>query len=66
MRGKPMEGGGSMAGVAVLGQAVRERATPAAVSVRHVEMAYPGLKAVDDVSFELPRGVFLTILGPRF
>jgi putative spermidine/putrescine transport system ATP-binding protein len=50
--------------MAVLGQAVREPAAPVAVSVRHVEMAYPGLKAVDDVSFELHTGAFLTILGP--
>ena len=49
-----------MAGVAVLGQtAVREPAVPIAVSVRHVEMAYPDLKAVDDVSFELGSGAFL-------
>jgi len=54
-----------MAGVAVLGQAaVSEPTVPAAVSVRHVEMAYPDLKAVDDVSFELREGAFLTILGP--
>ncbi len=39
-------------------------AAPAAVSVRHVEMAYPELKAVDDVSFDLAEGAFLTILGP--
>jgi putative spermidine/putrescine transport system ATP-binding protein len=58
-------GGGSMAGMAVLGQAaVRAPAVPIAVSVRHVEMAYPDLKAVDDVSFELREGAFLTILGP--
>ena len=53
-----------MAGMAVLGAAVREPAVPVAVSVRHVEMAYPGLKAVDDVSFDLATGAFLTILGP--
>ncbi len=57
------EDGVSMAGAAVLGQAV-EKPVPAAVSVRRVEMAYPGLKAVEDVSFDLPRGAFLTILGP--
>lgn len=53
-----------MAGAAVLGQAGRGAAAPVAVSVCNVDMAYPALKAVDDVSFELPRGAFLTILGP--
>jgi putative spermidine/putrescine transport system ATP-binding protein len=53
-----------MAAAAGIGQAVRGPAGPAAVSVRRVEMAYPDLKAVDDVSFELREGAFLTILGP--
>ena len=35
-----------------------------AVSVSHVEMAYPGVRAVEDASFELEEGAFLTILGP--
>jgi putative spermidine/putrescine transport system ATP-binding protein len=35
-----------------------------AVSVRHVAMTYPGVTAVDDVSFELRQSAFLTILGP--
>ncbi|HET7714654.1 MAG TPA: ATP-binding cassette domain-containing protein, partial [Bauldia sp.] len=53
-----------MAATAGLGQAVPEPTVPVAVSVRRVEMAYPGLKAVDDVSFDLRKGAFLTILGP--
>lgn len=35
-----------------------------AVSVRNVDMDYSGLLAVNDVSFELQQGKFLTILGP--
>ena len=35
-----------------------------AVSVRRVSMAYPNVVAVDDVSFDLATGSFLTILGP--
>ncbi|MFK8033830.1 MAG: ABC transporter ATP-binding protein [Hyphomicrobiales bacterium] len=34
------------------------------VSVRNVDMDYNGLLAVDDASFELQQGKFLTILGP--
>ena len=58
------EDGVSMAGVPGPVPVSREAATDVAVSVRRVEMAYPGLKAVDDVSFELATGAFLTILGP--
>lgn len=35
-----------------------------AVSVRNVDMDYNGLLAVNDASFELQQGKFLTILGP--
>jgi putative spermidine/putrescine transport system ATP-binding protein len=35
-----------------------------AVAVRGVSMAYPGVTAVDSVSFDLAEGAFLTILGP--
>ncbi|MEP0520276.1 MAG: ABC transporter ATP-binding protein [Hyphomicrobiales bacterium] len=35
-----------------------------AVSVRKVDMDYNGLLAVNDASFELEQGKFLTILGP--
>jgi putative spermidine/putrescine transport system ATP-binding protein len=35
-----------------------------AVSVRRVSMVYSGRPAVDDVSFDLAPGRFLTILGP--
>jgi len=35
-----------------------------AVSVCRVSMAYPTIVAVEDVSFELAEGAFLTILGP--
>ena len=34
------------------------------VPVSPVEMAYPGVRAVEDASFELEEGAFLTILGP--
>ena len=39
-------------------------ATRCAVSVRNVSMAFSGLRAVDDASFDLAEGAFLTILGP--
>ena len=45
--------------------AIAVRATGGiAVSVRRVGMTYPGVTAVDDVSFDLTEGAFLTILGP--
>ena len=53
-----------------MGEAVTTSATrtdavrDTAVSVRHVSMAYPSVVAVDDVSFNLAKGSFLTILGP--
>jgi putative spermidine/putrescine transport system ATP-binding protein len=53
-----------------MGEAVTTSATRTdavrniAVSVRRVSMAYPAVLAVDDVSFELAKGSFLTILGP--
>ncbi|HUG60324.1 MAG TPA: ABC transporter ATP-binding protein, partial [Methylomirabilota bacterium] len=37
---------------------------PVAVSVRNVSMVYSGQAAVDDVSFDLRQGRFLTLLGP--
>jgi putative spermidine/putrescine transport system ATP-binding protein len=36
----------------------------AAVGVRNVSMTFSGVHAVRDVSFDVPRGQFLTILGP--
>ena len=37
----------------------------AAVEVRHISKAFGTRKAVDDVSFELPEGAFLSIFGPN-
>jgi putative spermidine/putrescine transport system ATP-binding protein len=37
---------------------------PIAVDVRNVSIEYSGVRAVDDVSFDLATGDFLTILGP--
>jgi putative spermidine/putrescine transport system ATP-binding protein len=53
-----------MAAVAGLGASVPKPARGVAVSVRNVSMAYPGVTAVDQVTFELEEGSFLTILGP--
>ena len=56
-----------MASAAAVGAMSSDPASPAssvAVSVRHVEMTYPGVRAVDDASFDLMQGSFLTILGP--
>jgi putative spermidine/putrescine transport system ATP-binding protein len=54
-----------MAAQAALAVAVSTTATTrVAVSVRNVTMRYPGVTAVDDVSFDLSEGAFLTILGP--
>jgi putative spermidine/putrescine transport system ATP-binding protein len=53
-----------MASPAALGATVLSPTASIAVSVRHVAMSYSGLAAVDDVSFELSQGAFLTILGP--
>jgi len=63
--GGASEGGGIyMATVAALGATVPSAKASVAVSVRHVAMAYPRVTAVDDVSFDLREGAFLTILGP--
>jgi putative spermidine/putrescine transport system ATP-binding protein len=52
-------------GEAVTTSATHTDAVPSiAVSVRGVSMAYPSVVAVDDVSFDLAKGSFLTILGP--
>ena len=53
-----------MASPAALGATVLSPTASIAVSVRHVAMSYSGVAAVDDVSFELSEGAFLTILGP--
>lgn len=53
-----------MASPAALGATVLSPTEPIAVSVRQVAMSYPGVTAVDDVSFDLRQGAFLTILGP--
>ena len=37
----------------------------AAVEVRHISKTFGTRKAVDDVSFELPEGAFLSIFGPN-
>ncbi|HAE49013.1 MAG TPA: polyamine ABC transporter ATP-binding protein, partial [Tistrella mobilis] len=39
-------------------------ATPEMVRVDRVSRSFNGTKAVDEVSFTLARGRFLTILGP--
>jgi putative spermidine/putrescine transport system ATP-binding protein len=50
---------------AVLGAAPDSAPTKrVAVSVRNVSMAFPGVRAVEDASFDLAEGTFLTILGP--
>ena len=36
-----------------------------AVEVRHISKVFGSRKAVDDVSFELPEGAFLSIFGPN-
>jgi ABC-type glutathione transport system ATPase component len=41
-----------------------EGVEPIAVAVRNVSIEYSGVRAVDDVSFDLATGDFLTILGP--
>ena len=53
-----------MASPAAVGASASDPAKRIAVSVRHVAMAYPGVNAVDDASFDLEEGAFLTILGP--
>src|SRR5687767_7680757 len=50
--------------MAALSAARPHAAGGVAVSVRDVSMSYPGVTAVDDVSFDLAEGAFLTILGP--
>lgn len=53
-----------MSSAAAVAAGAASPAKPIAVSVRRVEMAYPGVRAVDDASFDLEEGAFLTILGP--
>ncbi len=53
-----------MAAKAAIAETLPSAPSAAAVSVRRVAMTYPGVKAVDDVSFDLRQGAFLTILGP--
>ena len=36
-----------------------------ALTVDHLTKSFGGRKAVDDVSFALPEGAFLSVFGPR-
>ena len=36
-----------------------------AVEVEHLTVRYPGIRAVDDVSFSVGEGDFLGIIGPN-
>jgi putative spermidine/putrescine transport system ATP-binding protein len=45
-------------------RAAADSAGPAAISVSRLVKAYGGPNAVDDISFELENGEFLTLLGP--